>query len=544
LTHDSTLSTQDYIGMVKQVEIYDTTLRDGAQREGISFSLVDKLHIVQKLDELGVRYIEGGWPGSNPKDADFFAQARSLNLCNACVVAFGSTRKPKTKADADPNLQALIATGMEIATLVCKNSILQVNRVLRTTPEENLNMISDSIRFLRAEGMKVFYDAEHFFDGYKADKEYALKCLAAAVAAGASSLILCDTNGGALPEDVAEGVKAACKVAKVQVGIHAHNDSGLGIANTMAAIKAGATQVQGTINGYGERAGNANLCVIIPNIKLKMGIDCITNEQLAKLTEVSRYISEVANLVHDPFMPYVGANAFSHKAGFHVNAIGKWRDSYQHIEPAKVGNQLHITVSELSGKQNIILKAQELGLGLAGDGKDAQKLLDLVKKQESLGFQYDQAEASFELLIRRAQTDYQPPFKLVDFMLVVEKRRRPSRVSNDDMLSEAMVKVTVGDQMIHTAAEGNGPVNALDAALRKALLQFYPSVAQVKLVDYKVRILEESVGTGSQVRVLIESSDGEVEWHTVGSSANIIEASWLALADSLEYWLVKRAAKI
>ena len=400
--HNQTLILKTKTRM-KQVQIYDTTLRDGAQREGISFSLVDKLHIVQKLDELGVHYIEGGWPGSNPKDAEFFAQARNLNLCNARVVAFGSTRKPKTKADSDPNLQALVETGMEIATLVCKNSILQVNQVLRTTPEENLNMISDSIRFLRANGMTVFYDAEHFFDGYKADKEYALKCLAAAVAAGASSLILCDTNGGALPEDVAEAVKAACKVSKVQVGIHAHNDSGLGIANTMAAIKAGATQVQGTINGYGERAGNANLCVIIPNIKLKMGIDCITDEQLAKLTEVSRYVSEVANLVHDPFMPYVGANAFSHKAGFHVNAIGKWRDSYQHVEPAKVGNLLRITVSELSGKQNIILKAKELGLDLAGDGKDAQKLLDLVKKQESLGFQYDQAEASFELLIRRAQ---------------------------------------------------------------------------------------------------------------------------------------------
>jgi 2-isopropylmalate synthase len=527
--------------MVKQVEIYDTTLRDGAQREGISFSLIDKLHIVQKLDELGVRYIEGGWPGSNPKDADFFKQVRDLKLSHAQVVAFGSTRKPKTQADTDANLAALVETGMKIATLVCKNSILQVTQVLRTSAEENLNMISDSIRFLRGQGITVFYDAEHFFDGYQADREYALECLKTAAAASAAALVLCDTNGGALPDAVAAAVRAACRVSRIPVGIHAHNDGGLGIANTMAAIKAGATQVQGTINGYGERAGNANLCVAIPNLKLKMGIDCITDEQLAKLTEVSRYVSEVANLVHDPFMPYVGANAFSHKAGFHVNAIGKWRNSYQHIEPAQVGNTLRITVSELSGKQNIILKAQELGLDLAADGKDAQKLLDLVKKQESLGFQYDQAEASFELLIRRAGTDYRPPFQLVDFMLVVEKRRRPSRVSNDDMLAEAMVKVTVGEQLIHTAAEGNGPVNALDAALRKALLQFYPSLAQVKLVDYKVRILEESVGTGSRVRVLIESSDGETEWHTVGSSTNIIEASWLALADSLEYWLIKNS---
>jgi 2-isopropylmalate synthase len=528
--------------MVRHVQIYDTTLRDGAQREGISYSLADKLHIVQKLDELGVHYIEGGWPGSNPKDADFFAQVGKLSLTSARVTAFGSTRRPHTQAEGDSNLKALLDTGMPIATLVCKNSILQVTQVLKTTAQENLDMITDSIRYLKAHGMEVFYDAEHFFDGFNADREYALLCLKTAVEAGASSLVLCDTNGGALPEDVTTAVKAACKVAgDVQVGMHAHNDSGLGIANTMAAVRAGATQVQGTINGYGERCGNANLCVIIPNIKLKMGIDCVTDRQLAKLTEVARYVSEVANLVPDPFMPYVGANAFSHKAGFHVNALSKWKGSYQHVEPEMVGNQSRITVSELSGKQNIILKARELGLELSDDGKEAQRLLDHVKLLESQGFQYDQAEASFELLLRRARPDYQPPFKLVDFMLVVEKRRRqPSRSnSGDEMLSEAIVKVTVGDRIIHTAAEGNGPVNALDDALRKALVEFYPELARIKLVDYKVRILEESVGTGSQVRVLIESSDNENEWHTVGSSTNIIEASYLALADSLEYWLVK-----
>ncbi|MBN1189879.1 MAG: citramalate synthase [Dehalococcoidales bacterium] len=522
------------------VKIYDTTLRDGAQREGISFSLVDKLHIVQKLDEIGVHYIEGGWPGSNPKDADFFNQVRNLKLLNSKVVAFGSTRRPKTRADNDVNLLALVETEMPIATIVAKNSIHHVAQVLRTTPEENLNMISDSIRFLRDNGMDVFYDAEHFFDGYKADKEYALRCLQTAVEAGAVSLILCDTNGGALPDEVAGAVRDACRVSRVEVAMHAHNDCGLGIANTLAAVKAGATQVQGTINGYGERCGNANLCVIIPNLKLKMGIDCVTDEQLSRLTEISRYISEVANLVHDPFMPYVGASAFSHKAGFHVNAMRKWSESYQHVDPLKVGNHFKVTVSELSGKDNIGLKAREMGVELSADGKEAQDLLEQVKKLESLGFQYDQAEASFELLIRRAKPGYQSPFKLVDFMLVVEKRRRPPSLSStDDMLSEAMVKVTVGKETIHTAAEGNGPVNALDAALRKALLQFYPSLAQVKLVDYKVRILEESIGTGSQVRVLIESSDGVNEWHTVGSSTNIIEASWLALADSLEYWLIK-----
>lgn len=527
--------------MSQQVQIYDTTLRDGAQREGISFSLVDKLHIVQKLDELGVHFIEGGWPGSNPKDAEFFIQVQKMKLVNSRVAAFGSSRRPNTRPETDANLQALLATGMDLATLVCKNSILQVTQVLRTTPEENLNMIYDSIQFLRSKGMEVFYDAEHFFDGFKADKEYALQCLRTASEAGATSLILCDTNGGAMPDEIEEGVKAACSVTSSKVAIHAHNDSGLGVANSIAAIKAGASQVQGTINGYGERCGNANLCVIIPTLKLKMGIDCITDEQLARLTEVSRYISEVANLVHDPFMPYVGANAFTHKAGFHVNAMSKWKESYQHVEPSKVGNQLHITVSELSGKQNIILKARELGLDLEVNDIGAQKLLEQVKKQESMGFQYDQAEASFELLIRRAKPDYKPPFRLVDFMLVVEKRRRPSsHNTGDEMLSEAVVKVSVGDEMMHTAAEGNGPVNALDAALRKALLQFYPELAQVKLVDYKVRILEESVGTGSQVRVTIASSDGENEWHTVGSSTNIIEASWLALADSLEYWLIKK----
>jgi 2-isopropylmalate synthase len=525
---------------MKQVQIYDTTLRDGAQREGISFSVVDKVHIVQKLDELGIHYIEGGWPGSNPKDAEFFSQARNLSLANSKIVAFGSTRRPKTKAETDANLMALVASGMQIATLVGKSSILQVKQVLQTTPQENLNMITDSIRFLCRKGLAVFFDAEHFFDGYKVDKEYALECLLSAAEAGATSLILCDTNGGALPDEVSVAVKAACKVPGVQVAMHAHNDSGLAIANSLAAVKAGATQVQGTINGYGERCGNANLCVIIPDFKLKMGIDCISDEQLSKLTDVSRYVSEVANLVPDAYMPYVGASAFSHKGGFHVSGMSKWKESYQHVDPVKVGNQLRVTVSELSGKQNIILKAKELGLDLSAEDKQVQNLLEQVKTLESLGFQYDQAEASFELLIRRAKPDYQPPFKLVDFMLVVEKRRRPSSLKNpEDMLSEAMVKVSVDGELMHTAAEGNGPVNALDAALRKALLQFYPSLAQIKLVDYKVRILEESVGTGSQVRVLIESTDGVNEWRTVGSSTNIIEASWLALADSLEYWLIK-----
>jgi 2-isopropylmalate synthase len=528
--------------MAHKIQIYDTTLRDGAQREGISFSIVDKIHIAQKLDELGIHYIEGGWPGSNPKDTGFFSKISKIPLANSRIVAFGATRKPKNKAVRDTNLLTLRDSQPATVALVGKSSLRQVKQVLQTTPAENLLMISDSISYLCRNGKTVFFDAEHYFDGFKADKQYALDCLRAAAEAGASLLVLCDTNGGTVPEDVIEGVQAACEIANIQIGIHAHNDCGLAIANSLAAVKAGATQIQGTIKGYGERCGNANLCAVIPNLKLKMGIDCVTDEQLSKLVEVSRYVSELANLTPDPFMPYVGTSAFSHKGGFHVSGMTKWGESYQHIAPAKVGNQSKVTVSELSGKQNIIVKSREFGIDLSSREEGVQRLLDEVKTLESLGSEYEQAEASFELLIRRAKRGYRPPFKLVDYLVIVEKRRRPpSRKRPDEILSEAIVKVTVDDELIHTAAEGNGPVNALDVALRKALLHYYSSLAKVKLMDYKVRILEESVGTGSQVRVLIESSDGENEWRTVGSSTNIIEASWLALADSFEYWLIKYA---
>jgi len=529
---------------LSSVQLYDTTLRDGVQREGISFSVVDKLHIAQRLDELGIHFIEGGWPGSNPKDIEFFNKARRLHLSHSKLVAFGSTRRPRAKVEKDANLLALADAGVEVVTVVGKSSALQVTQVLETTLEENLSMIADSIRYLKAKGLTVFFDAEHFFDGFKVDPDYALHCLTTATEAGASCLVLCDTNGGTLPDEIVAAVEAAKGVSDVPLGIHTHNDAELAVANTLAAIKAGVGQVQGTINGYGERCGNANLCSIIPDLKLKMGIDCVTDEQLAKLTEVSHYVSEVANLVPDTCSPYVGSSAFSHKGGFHVSGMAKWEGSYQHIDPTQVGNQPRVLVSELSGKRSIIYKAKETGLGLSLSGKEAQKLLDQVKLLESRGFQYDNAEASLELLIHRAKPDYQPPFELVDFMVVVEKRRRlPTRKSLEETLSEAMVKVRVGTEIRHTVAEGNGPVNALDQALRKALLQFYPSLAQVKLVDYKVRILEGSIGTESQVRVLIESSDGVEEWRTVGSSANIIEASWLALADGLEYWLIKRGEK-
>jgi 2-isopropylmalate synthase len=525
-----------------KVELYDTTLRDGAQSEGISFSVVDKLNIARQLDGLGIHYIEGGWPGSNPKDAEFFEKVRGLKLARAKIAVFGSTRRQGMKAADDKNLTMLVDAGAEVATLVGKSSELQVVQVLETSLEENLKMVADSIEYLKGKGMTVFFDAEHFFDGFKANPEYSLKVVEVAAGAGADNVVLCDTNGGGMPQEISEAVAAVKKQVKVPLGIHAHNDGELAVANSLAAVSAGVTQVQGTINGYGERCGNANLCSIIPALKLKLGIDCVTNEQLAQLTEVAHYVSEAANLSPNPYSPYVGDSAFSHKAGYHMAGMTKWEQAYQHIDPQKVGNRQRTVVSELSGKRNIAHKAKELGLKLSAQSKEAQLLLEKVKLLESRGFQYENAEASFELLIQRAQPDYKPPFELVDFMVVIEKRRRPPRQGNteEEVLSEAMVKVKMNDKVMHTVAEGNGPVNALDQALRQSLRQIYPSIAGVRLVDYKVRILEETIGTGAQVRVLIESTDGEEVWRTVGGSTNIIEASWLALADSLEYWLLKQ----
>jgi 2-isopropylmalate synthase len=528
---------------MSKVQLYDTTLRDGAQQEGISFSVEDKLKICQKLEELGIDFIEGGWPGSNPKDTEFFAQARNLRLTHSALVAFGSTRHSDCRAEEDLNLQALLKAKTKVVTIVGKAWDKQVTRVLETTLDENLSMITDSITYLRAKGLRVFFDAEHFFDGYKDNPEYALQVVAAVAKAGVECLVLCDTNGGSLPQQIAKAVKAVQKAGPVPLGIHTHNDAELAVANSLAAVEAGVIQVQGTINGYGERCGNANLCSIIPTLKLKMGVDCITDKQLNKLSDVSRYISELANMPHYDRLPYVGDDAFTHKAGIHVSGLTKWEDSYQHIKPSLVGNRPHVVVSELAGKGSIISKAKEHGLPIP-KGKEIEKLLEQIKLLEKQGFQYDVAEASFDLLLHRAQPDYQPPFELVDFMVVVEKRRRPpTRGNQEEPLSEASIKVKVDDRIVHTAAEGDGPVNALDQALRKALLQFYPELTEVKLIDYKVRILEETAGTESQVRVLIESSDGRENWRTVGSSTNIIEASWLALADSIEYWLTKQAGK-
>jgi 2-isopropylmalate synthase len=526
------------------VKLYDTTLRDGAQREGISFSVVDKLNATRRLDELGIHYIEGGWPGSGPKDDEFFKQASKLKLANSKLVAFGSTRRANKKAEEDGNLRALASAGAGIVTLVGKSWDLHVAQVLETTLDENLSMVSDSIGYIRDKGISVFFDAEHFFDGYKTNPEYALKVLKAADKAGVECLVLCDTNGGALADEITDVLTAVKKTTDIPLGIHCHNDSGLAVANTLAAVNAGVSQVQGTINGYGERCGNANLCSIIPALKIKMGINCVTDTQLAKLTDVAHYVSEVANLAADAFLPYIGASAFSHKGGLHVSGLRKWPGSYQHIDPQMVGNKPRMLISELSGRASIVQRAAELGVDLPLKSEQAQQLLDKVKILESRGFQYENAEASFDLLVQRAKADYKRPFKLVDFMVIVEKRRRPPVMQNaEEMMSEAIIKVSVDSEVMHTAAEGNGPVNALDKALRKALLRFYPSLSAVKLVDYKVRILEGSTGTESQVRVIIESSDGIEQWRTVGSSSNIIEASWLALADSLEYWLLKQKNK-
>jgi 2-isopropylmalate synthase len=440
----------------------------------------------------------------------------------------------------DAGLRALVEAGTKVVTIVGKSWDSHVTEVLETTLKNNLRLVAESVEFLKSKGLTVFFDAEHFFDGYKANPDYAVDVVRLAARVGASCVVLCDTNGGALPSEIDTAVKSVGKKISVPLGIHVHNDGELAVANSLMAILAGAVQVQGTINGYGERCGNANLCSIIPDLKLKLGIDCISDVQLGKLTEVSRYVAELANLAQSNHLPYVGASAFAHKGGLHVSGIMKWVDSYQHIDPSLVGNVPNVVVSELSGKGNIVYKAKELGIALPTKSQKTRNILQQIKLLESRGFQYEGADASFELLLRRADAQYKPPFELIDFMVVVERHRRPARVSESELLSEATVKVKVGDKIMHTAAEGNGPVNALDQALRKALIEFYPDLTVVELMDYKVRILEESAGTGSQVRVLIESGDGKKQWRTVGSSTNIIEASWLALADSMEYWLLKR----
>ncbi len=518
---------------MQKIVVYDTTLRDGAQQEGISFSLADKLKLVRRLDRFGVDFIEGGWPGSNPKDAEFFAAARGIDLDHAVLTAFGSTCRANVAAEYDTNLRMLLEAETPAIAIFGKSWDLHVFDVLRTTLDNNLRMIEQSVAFLRSHERRVIFDAEHFFDGYKADPEYALETLRAAERGGAEAVVLCDTNGGSLVSEVAEATRRVRQMTSLTVGIHCHNDSDLAVANSLVAVEQGATQVQGTINGYGERCGNANLCTIIPNLQLKMGYEVVSKESLAHLGEVARYVAELANFALPATMPYVGASAFAHKAGMHVNAMMKSERSFQHVEPDLVGNHKRILVSELSGRSNILRKAEEYGLASRLPEAALGTVLDSIKELESRGFAFEGAEGSVELMLLRALDDYQPAFELVDFLVLVERRR------GRGLLAEATVKLQVNGETYLTAAEGEGPVNALDQAMRKALVPSYPQLANVSLSDFKVRILNESGGTAAITRVLIESTDGYRKWTTVGSSANIIEASWIALADSLEYALAK-----
>ncbi len=518
---------------MKKVKLYDTILRDGSQGEGISFSVEDKLKIVRKLDALGIDYIEGGNPGSNPKDAKFFRRVKNIRFKNAKLTAFGSTRRAKKRAEGDPSLQALLKAGTPVVTIFGKSWDLHVRDVLKTTPEENLRMIKDSLRFMKKKGKEVIFDGEHFFDGYKNNRDYALKTLKVSQEAGADWLVLCDTNGGTMPYEIESIIKEVKKRFKIPLGIHTHDDSGMAVANSVIAVKLGATQVQGTINGYGERCGNANLCSIIPNLKLKLGIDCLTERQLKNLTAVSRFIDELANLAHNEKHPYVGSSAFAHKGGMHVDAVRKNPVSFEHVEPELVGNRRRVLISELSGKSNILYKAMEYNLDLKKDTPQARKILEDLKKLEDEGYQFEGAEGSFELLMRKAMGKHRTFFDLEGFRVSVEKRE------DNRLISEATIKVRVGGKREHTASEGDGPVNALDNALRKALEKFYPVLKKVHLTDYKVRILNPETGTEAITRVLIESSDDKESWGTVGVSANIIEASWRALVDSIEYRLLK-----
>ncbi len=514
------------------IEIYDTTLRDGTQRTDISLSLSDKLKIARRLDDLGVKYIEGGWPGSNPKDVEFFQRAAEMTWQSARIVAFGATCAAGKAPAEDANIQALIGARTSHCAVFGKSSLLHVREVLRTTPQNNLRMIEESVAYLVSQGRAVIYDAEHFFDGYKEDSEYATATLEAAARGGAQTLVLCDTNGGTMPWELSEIVRAVRgRFPNMPLGIHAHNDSECAVANTLAAVREGCTQVQGTINGYGERCGNANLCSIIPDLEIKLGQRALPEGRLARLTELSHYVAELANLAPDEHLAYVGKAAFAHKGGVHVAAIRRSPASYQHIEPELVGNKMQVVVSELSGRGNLISKAEEYGLAL-DDGADVSGVLSEVKNLEARGFSFEAAEASVLLMLKRQQPGYRPPFELVDFTATVEHRQ------GRGMFAEATVKVLVKGELIHTAADGNGPVNALDMALRKALLPHYPAVAHFHLEDYKVRILNGDKGTSSTTRVLIDTHNGSRTWSTVGASTNIIEASWIALTDSIEYGIM------
>ncbi|HEY3026419.1 MAG TPA: citramalate synthase [Pyrinomonadaceae bacterium] len=516
--------------MTDRIEIYDTTLRDGSQGEGVNFSVEDKCRVAEQLDSFGMDFIEGGWPGSNPRDMAFFERARGLKLTHARVAAFGSTRRHTRTCGDDPSIQSLLKAETPVVTIFGKSWLLHVIDALRLNPKENLEIIEDTVRYLSARVACLIYDAEHFFDGYKTDPEYALATLRAAAAGGPHRIVLCDTNGGSLPETVARVTREVIERIDVPLGIHCHNDGELAVANTLSAVSAGAVHVQGTINGYGERCGNANLCAVIPNLELKLGRVVLGPERLKRLRETSRFVSEIANLSLDSRAAFVGDSAFAHKGGVHVSAVERNPATYEHIAPETVGNRRRILVSDLAGRANLLAKARELGVEL----KDEQPVLDELKRLEHNGYEFEAAEASFELLVSKVRGTHLPYFELLGFRVIDEHRGALMP------MSEATVKVKVGNRVEHTAASGNGPVNALDNALRCALQTFYPSLAEMHLVDYKVRVITSNLsGSASLVRVLICSGDTNAQWGTVGVSANIVEASWRALVDSVEYKLAR-----
>ncbi len=527
-----------------QVDIYDTTLRDGSQLEGISLTVDDKLRIAEQLDRLGVAFIEGGWPGANPKDDEFFERAKTeLDLSTSTFVAFGSTRRAKGKVDSDPTLTNLVAAGTEVVCIVGKCWDYHVTEALKTTLDEGVAMVADSVEYLVAQGKRVFFDAEHFFDGFKRNPEFSLRVVEAAAMAGAEAVVLCDTNGGSLPPDVEAAVGAVVDHVDCQVGSHLHNDTGCGVANALAAVRAGATQVQGTINGYGERVGNCDLVPIMANLELKMGIQCLPEGRLANLTSVAHHVAELVNFSVDPQQPYVGSTAFAHKAGLHTSALSRASDAYEHVDPEAVGNGTRVLVSEMAGRSTLEMKAEALGIEL--DGKTVGDVIDTLKKLEHEGYHFEAADASLELLMRGAAGWEQPFFRLESFSVDTDHRSGTNaRLWNDvavDVETSATVKVWVDDTRHLAVGEGNGPVNALDAALRNALGDIYPALDRISLTDFKVRVLDTGKGTGAITRVLLDSTDGSREWTTIGVSENIIEASWQALVDSLVYGLLHAA---
>lgn len=520
----------------KKIYIYDTTLRDGAQREGISFMVIDKLKITEALDTLGVDYIEGGWPLSNLKDEEYFREVKKLNLNHSIITSFGSTRKKDVRPENDENILSLLRAETKAVCLFGKSWDLHVRLALKTALDENLRMISDSISFLKEKDREVIFDAEHFFDGFKKNPRYALKTLQIAIDSGADWIVLCDTNGGSLPTDIKEIFEKVIEFLKpyphVRLGIHSHNDSDCAVANSIVAVESGATMVHGTINGYGERCGNANLCSVIPGLQIKIGYHCLSKSQLMLLSETSHFVAEIANLTPISWQPYVGSAAFAHKGGIHVSAVKESTSTYEHIDPGLVGNIRRIIVSELSGKSTIILKARELGLDLDKNPEKVTQILRKVKKLEHAGYHFEAADGSFELLLRKEIGLYRRFFDLESYRVIIERREDGS------LVTEATIKIRVGDRRIIATEEGNGPVNALDRALRLALGKAFPELKKIELADYKVRVLQEKQGTASIVRVLIETTDGEKIWGTIGVSPNIIEASWEALIDSLEYGLI------